>query len=131
MPLPWYLLQFGSLKPKGELLKRFSFPSDKIFLFLLEFSFFARRNKFLRIQFCNDPADPVRIAMQTCIFFALHKDSFFSELCVPWRLYYCLLPGSINFFKLLYYSVFNSCLIYWFNSFRSVLQANSIHLHLD
>lgn len=100
VPLLWYLLHFGSLKLKGELWKRFSFPSDKIFLFLFVFTFFIRRNKFLRFQFCNDSADPVRC--KHVYLLPMHKDSFFSELCVSTNS--CILCSTVSSFFCLIHS---------------------------
>lgn len=51
VPLLWYLLHFGSLKLKGELWKRFSFPSDKIFLFFLFSPFLLEETNFCDSDF--------------------------------------------------------------------------------
>lgn len=88
----WHLLWFGSLKLKEELSKKFSGPSDKIFLSFSS-SFFPSLLE--EANYCNSDFDIVR-CKRVYFFFPFHKDFFFflPGRTVPWLLLLlaCYLP---------------------------------------
>lgn len=112
VPLLWYLLHSGSLKLKGELWKRFSIPSDKIFLFFLFSPFWLEEANFCDSNF-------VMILQILCdvdvYIFCLCIKTAFSVSCVSTNS--CILGSTVSSF-------------FFFNSFISIFQENNIHLHI-